>query len=635
MGQEAAMKHVFFEEETKSLINKEKKIFIDTLVDISKRVYDSQTFDDFLINSKEKNGPVQVEIRDDSKKRCLMWFNMKIIGVLFMIFYITGIYLIVGFMDSIMEEIKASASLYLSNTTRTANETFYDHYNQINLEMPKFSLYFLTSSLSGKIFNCMGIYFQSILIFVFNAAIYIGVSQFDFHIEPENINEKYSIWQFLFLVLMYVLLYASIGLVSMLPHYIYFTAFDKFEDWYSRTKDKKNFGGSFLGFYISILFSMAIKYLLNQYLIVQNKEDSDKFYSGLFVYYLYSIILALIFYFIFSFIFVSNIPKKEDKKKSKSGCRLLGCIVYSESEDNPINIKCEGIRKGCRKCYVNCFCHLCCCCKCFACNNCCCCCDNKTNIELSEAINRDKMICIIYKTTGIISWFCNLLTNRFMIIFILIMYFLQIINYGFRETLSNYLSNCEDSEITIINLLGLAGILLFYFLVVLPGCICAKCFEVKKVDEGTFIGYGLLFNIIPAGLISFIFSILIHYDIIGDIRYYLMPFSIGSIEFYLILLKRISGAFFPTEFFSADYFISLYIIFWNIFTLILELSNVSSSKLIFMQFVLLSILIPILLILISLYCYCGKKIIKSQEIENKEEVFISDNKDEIKEDKEE
>ena len=121
-----------FDEEKKKLISKEKEIFIETLADISKRVKGSKTFDEFLINSKEKVEPVRVVIRD-SNKRCLMWFNKKIIGVVFMILYITGIYVIIGFKDSIMEEIKSSASLYLSNTTRTANETFYDHYNQINL----------------------------------------------------------------------------------------------------------------------------------------------------------------------------------------------------------------------------------------------------------------------------------------------------------------------------------------------------------------------------------------------------------------------------------------------------------------------------------------------------------------------
>ena len=229
-----------FDEEKKKLISKEKEIFIETLADISKRVKGSKTFDEFLINSKEKVEPVRVVIRD-SNKRCLMWFNMKIIGVVFMILYITGIYVIIGFKDSIMEEIKSSASLYLSNTTRTANETFYDHYNQINLETPKFSLYFLTSSFSGKIFNCIGIYAQSIIVLILNTAIFFGIYLFDFHIEPENINEKYSIWQFLYLALMYILLYASIGLISMLPHYIFFTAFDKFEDWYSNAINMLNY----------------------------------------------------------------------------------------------------------------------------------------------------------------------------------------------------------------------------------------------------------------------------------------------------------------------------------------------------------------------------------------------------------
>ena len=563
-----------FDEEKKKLISKEKEIFIETLADISKRVKGSKTFDEFLINSKEKVEPVRVVIRD-SNKRCLMWFNMKIIGVVFMILYITGIYVIIGFKDSIMEEIKSSASLYLSNTTRTANETFYDHYNQINLETPKFSLYFLTSSFSGKIFNCIGIYAQSIIVLILNTAIFFGIYLFDFHIEPENINEKYSIWQFLYLALMYILLYASIGLISMLPHYIFFTAFDKFEDWYSNSinmlnydenennKSKGGFGGSFLCFYISLLFSMALKYILNQYIIVHNKEDSEIFYAALIGCHIIPIILALIFYFLFAKIFESNIPKPEDKKESKSGCRLFGCIIYKESKDNPLDIKCEGIRKGCRKCYFNCFCYCCCCCKCFSCNNCCC--DSKTDDELSDVENRDKMICIIYKSSGVISWFCDLLTNRNVMIYCFIMLFLQLINCGFRGSLSSYLRNCEEQKRDIINLLGLAGIFLFYFFIVLPGCICAKFIGGQKVDEGSIIGFGLPLYLFPASLVSFIFSLLAYYEMIDDTIYYLIPFSIGSIEFYLILLKRIASAILPTEFLSADFVISIYIIFWNIF----------------------------------------------------------------------
>ena len=221
-------------------------------------------------------------------------------------------------------------------------------------------------------------------------------------------------------------------------------------------KSKGGFGGSFLCFYISLLFSMALKYILNQYIIVHNKEDSEIFYATLIGCHIIPIILALIFYFLFAKIFESNIPKPEDKKESNSGCRLFGCIIYKESEDNPLDIKCEGIRKGCRKCYFNCFCYCCCCCKCFSCNNCCC--DSKTDDELYDVENRDKMICIIYKSSGVISWFCDLLTNRNVMIYCFIMLFLQLINCGFRGSLSSYLSNCEEQKRDIINLLGLAGI---------------------------------------------------------------------------------------------------------------------------------------------------------------------------------
>ena len=398
-------------------------------------------------------------------------------------------------------------------------------------------------------------------------------------------------------------------------------------------KSKGGFGGSFLCFYISLLFSMALKYILNQYIIVHNKEDSEIFYAALIGCHIIPIILALIFYFLFAKIFESNIPKPEDKKESKSGCRLFGCIIYKESEDNPLDIKCEGIRKGCRKCYFNCFCYCCCCCKCFSCNNCCC--DSKTDDELSDVENRDKMICIIYKSSGVISWFCDLLTNRNVMIYCFIMLFLQLINCGFRGSLSSYLSNCEEQKRDIINLLGLAGIFLFYFFIVLPGCVCAKFIGGQKVDEGSIIGFGLPLYLFPASLVSFIFSLLAYYEMIDDTIYYLIPFSIGSIEFYLILLKRIASAILPTEFLSADFVISIYIIFWNIFTLILELSNASSSGLILTQFIFTSIAIPILLCLICLFFCKGKEVIQSNQIENKEEnkeeVFLSDHKNEIKE----
>lgn len=60
MGQDSE-KGTFFNEEKQQLITKEKETFIETLADISQRVKESKTFDDFLINSKEKVEPVRIE----------------------------------------------------------------------------------------------------------------------------------------------------------------------------------------------------------------------------------------------------------------------------------------------------------------------------------------------------------------------------------------------------------------------------------------------------------------------------------------------------------------------------------------------------------------------------------------------
>ena len=83
-------------------------------------------------------------------------------------------------------------------------------------------------------------------------------------------------------------------------------------------KSKGGFGGSFLCFYISLLFSMALKYILNQYIIVHNKEDSEIFYAALIGCHIIPIILALIFYFIFfSLKYLNLISQNQKTKKSQ------------------------------------------------------------------------------------------------------------------------------------------------------------------------------------------------------------------------------------------------------------------------------------------------------------------------------
>ena len=239
-------------------------------------------------------------------------------------------------MNSIMEEIKASATLYLSDTTRSKDETFYDIYNKINQEPPEFELYFLTSNLSNKLVDFLTIYGITIIDLIINVLILFGIYNFDFHILPENINTNYSTKQFLYLILMYILLYLSIGFISSLPHTIFTSAFDQYENWKEKRqnknnnnnqpnqeKTKKEYNGYWLGYFISILFSMGLKFVLNRFIIVQEHGKIKNFYGLLIACHCVPILLSLLIYYFFSKIFKDKRVKPEKKKKSASSCRFF------------------------------------------------------------------------------------------------------------------------------------------------------------------------------------------------------------------------------------------------------------------------------------------------------------------------
>lgn len=368
-----------------------------------------------------------------------------------------------------------------------------------------------------------------------------------------------------------ILLYVFTGIISMLPHNFFFSAFDQYEKWKEKRKkgfshiyndDKENeekdengeifyksvikgdYNCLFLGFFIFVLASMALKNISNEYLIIRFSDNLLVFYGVIIGSSVIPIILALFFYCCFSKIFNPEKEEEEEKSKEKSisGCRLCGYVFYIEEEPNPIDIRCGAIRKAWRKCYVNSYLYcLCCCCKCLSCEKCCC--DEKSFDELSDSQSRDKKICIVYKTTGILSSICDLITKRTLLVPSFVMFLLQIINYGSRKSLSEYLDTCEDSKRILLNILSLAGILFFHILTVIFGYFITKCSKLEGSGESVYLGIGLVFIVFLGNIVSFIISLLAHYDFISDKIYCLFPFSIGGIEYYLIFLNQISSGF--------------------------------------------------------------------------------------------
>ena len=420
---------------------------------------------------------------------------------------------------------------------------------------------------------------------------------------------------------MYILLYLSIGLISSLPHNIFTSAFDQYENWKEKRKNENNnnnnnpnnqnnqnnqengeqptkqYNGYWIGYFISILFSMALKFVFNRFVIVQEKGKIKEFYGLLVAFHCIPILLALLVYYFFSKIFNEKIVKQEKKKKSNSSCRFFGYVYYSEEEENEKKIRCGGCRKGFRKCYYNCFCYACPCFKCCECLTCCCCCGEED--DLSEVEYREKKICVIYKTTGKCAWFCDLFTDKILLYIAFIMFILEFINFGFKPNLSEYLEELDNSKLYKYNLFSLLGILLFYFITLFSGWIYKKCIHSNDLKgEGSNLGVGMDVIFFPGSKVSFIISILTYFtDISEESKHLIMPLSIGSIEFYKILLQNISDGIFKTQAISFDSLFSIYVIIWEIFAFILDICGVKSKKMILAQFI-ISLIVIIIGILI-------------------------------------
>ena len=353
------------------------------------------------------------------------------------------------------------------------------------------------------------------------------------------------------------------------------------------------YNGYYFSYLFSFLFSMICKIILSKFFLFE-ENDNKSFFFKLFLLYLVPILVSFIFYSYFISIF-----KKKTKKKSPKEISIMkfcGYLIYIEKKPQEKKICCEGCRVGMRKfsyAFFGCKCCECeVCCKCLPLSQCC-----KTKEDLSEFNNRNENICIFYKINGICSWFCGFLFNNYGIIFyfILNLYLFELLNIGFKPSLSEYIKNYEGENrnnfIVYIHIIYLSGILFFYFLTVVLGYLMTKCFTIKKIKkgEGMLLGYGIICYLIAGSIISFIISILVYYEIIqGDLSFYLITISLSSNEYFrLFIISSFSKLIDDhIELLSHSSIISMFLLLYRILVLIIDFFNVNKKHLILFQFIL-------------------------------------------------
>ena len=641
-------------EYNKELLTTRKKQLYDRLKNISDDLNKSEDLDSFLFNRVGENEYEPPEIPRMGISTFFAFFTIKILGLIFITIYLIGIFELIGVTKAILDEIIFSIKLNFKYINR--KNDFYDNYINITRELPNFELFFFSTIFSSLIINFIGTYFTSLIFLLFTfITIYFGLLYFNFHIE-NDVNKRYSFKEFIYLFFIYFFTNIFLGLIALLPHNIIkevFLAYDwhviirkvkklnnKDEALESLKKTKKSYfpmNGKFFVYLFSILGSSVVKIYLDKLYIVDeiknnknDKENNKNFIISIEVISLICILSTSSLYSLISILMCKKFNEDDDDNKNEASViKIFGYAILVESIKSDNTICCQDCRAGCKKCSYSCSVYM---CDCF--KVCC-----KINNNISESNLNKERICIIYKISGLCSWFYGIINNPSAFLFILFVIFLELSNIGFRKDLEEYLEDKEEKYYRIINYIYLGSCLFIYFINILCGYSCYGCnlmktmitqintdyidtdFVIKK-NEAMLIMMGLFYVFFGGYLISFFLSFLTYFNFIKEFRYYLIPFSIEICEYSKIVLLYYADQN-PEQFelLNKSFAISFYLLFIEIISKIIDICDIKISNLILFQFIFgcLSFLFLGFFIFVAL-CY-----LKMLKEENQEENNNNDN----------
>ena len=269
--------------------------------------------------------------------------NFKLLGPLFVIFHLVGVYQLVNLLESTQKEmIFGIKSFLIKDYNRSdqimtlGNNTDINHQyeNLCFKKIPDFNLLFLSSIIGNLFLKCIGYKFSSLLFMAINSVVIIIYNSFDFP------KERYTNFpSVLYIILYYIILYISVGSMALFSQQIYFDGLKKyFFAIYEEDTIKYQSFFSYLCFtaipsyfiYIGINYFFKEKYYQNYFLV------------NIYVYLVFTG-LSIIIYFFYSFAFIKGekILKEDIYKKY---CRICGYLIYQETKklkpkENPEQIK--------------------------------------------------------------------------------------------------------------------------------------------------------------------------------------------------------------------------------------------------------------------------------------------------------
>ena len=255
----------------------------------------------------------QLKRANDLGKRKLFWIIIFLSIALFT-FHLISIFVINGVIHSIQEELIASIRSYFTKKNRKSTDDFYQNFNKLKKMFPDYSLFYISSILSGYLSQCLGYILLTLFsLFINFFTLFFGFRKFKFNIE-RNKYKNYDLDEFIYLYILYLILCIFQGFIALYLLKIIQKGFEFYESFKEKIRVKKDlnpqesdtimnvienknnqnnaekinsidiqddnkilfFEGYFIFFIISLIFSVLIKIFLDQQFIGEYNYKSRK-----------------------------------------------------------------------------------------------------------------------------------------------------------------------------------------------------------------------------------------------------------------------------------------------------------------------------------------------------------------------